>query len=233
MENFALLTGASEGIGKAIAIRLASSGFNLVLTARDAGKLRQLKAAIAEVSPGSLVYTIACDLSKKENLQSLVASIVAKEIHINILVNNLGIFKPARMLDEEDAAFEEMMFINAYVPYYLSKIFGKKMAEKKSGHIFGIVSVAGRNPVAGAGSYSASKFAHFGLMQNLRIELKKSNVYVTSISPGSTLTSSWGDTQIPAELFIQPDDIALAVINCLQMSKGANIDEIIISPLNF
>lgn len=233
MKKYALITGASEGIGKAIAHKLASIGHNLVLTARSADKLNTLKADLLHNYPQLDILLLAFDLSQKSELNLLVESISAKNISINVLVNNLGIYEPGNFFEEMDAVFEKTLFINTFVPYFLCKTFGKEMAIRQEGHIFGIVSIAGKAPVQDALSYSVSKFAHYGLMQNLRLELKKSNVHVTSILPGATLTSSWGDTQIDARLFIQADDIAVSIVNCLQLSKGANVEEINISPLNF
>ena len=233
MKKYALITGASEGIGRAIAYGLASIGLNLVLTARSADKLNALKVELLHIYPQLDIQLLAFDLSQKNELNLLIEGISARTIFISILVNNLGIYEPGNFFEEADAVFEKMMFINTFVPYFLCKTFGKEMAIRQEGHIFGIVSIAGKTPVADAMSYSVSKFAHYGLMQNLRLELKKSNVHVTSILPGSTLTSSWGDTQIDPKLFIQANDIALSLVSCLKLTNGANVDEINISPLNF
>lgn len=233
MKKYALITGASEGIGRAIAYKLASIGLNLVLTSRSADKLNVLKADLLNQYPKLDIQLLALDLSQKSELILLVEGISSRALSINVLVNNLGIYEPGSFFEESDAVYEKTMFINSFVPYFLCKIFGKQMAIRQEGHIFGIVSIAGKAPVSDAASYSVSKFAHYGLLQNLRLELKKSNVHVTAILPGATLTSSWGDTQIDNKLFIQANDIALAVVNCLQLSKGANIEEINISPLNF
>ena len=104
------------------------------------------------------------------------------------------------------------------------------MRGRRSGYIFNICSIASINPVTSAGSYSVTKFALLGLTKVLREEMMEFGVKVTAILPGSTLTGSWEGTTLPSERFVDPQDIAEALINCLNTSKGANIDQLIIRP---
>jgi 3-oxoacyl-[acyl-carrier protein] reductase len=147
------------------------------------------------------------------------------------LINNAGIFIPSQLFDEHDNLLQKQMSINVYAPYLFSKILGKKMIENKSGHIFNICSVASLNPVKNAASYSVTKIALLGLTKALREELMPHHVKVTAILPGSTLTDSWAGTDIPAERFVSAEDVAKAILACLQMSEGANVDELIIRPV--
>jgi short-subunit dehydrogenase len=91
-------------------------------------------------------------------------------------------------------------------------------------------SSASKNVVAEAGTYSVTKFALLGLNNVMKLETQEYGVKVTAVIPGSTLTSSWNGTTIPAERFILPEDIASAIVNTFQMSAGANVDELIINP---
>ena len=109
--------------------------------------------------------------------------------------------------------------------------FGKKMMEKRSGHIFTICSVAALDPIAAAGSYSVTKIALLGLTKVMRLEMQSYNVKVTAVIPGSTLTDSWKGIEVNKDEFVSPDDIASAIINTYKMSAGANVDEIIIKPV--
>lgn len=233
MAKICLITGASKGIGRSTALVLAREGYNLILCSRNLSTLEELHSEISALNPECIVHLYALDLSDREQLQTLTDSLDEKAIHTDILINNLGIYQPAKLLEEPDENFLEMMQVNAFVPYFLSKALGRKMAERKAGHIFSIGSVAGKSAVAGAGSYSVSKFALYGLMLNLREELRASGVHVTVLMPGATLTASWEGTKIDTERFIQPEDIAETISNCLKLSKGANMDEISLSPLNF
>ena len=106
------------------------------------------------------------------------------------------------------------------------------MRLNKAGHIINICSSASITPVNEAGSYTVTKFALLGLTKVLRQELMQHNVKVTAIIPGSTLTNSWAGTSIPENRFIAAEDIANAVMYCLSVSSGANVDEIIINPLS-
>ena len=98
----------------------------------------------------------------------------------------------------------------------------------RSGHIFNICSVAAKQIVVNAGSYSVTKFAQRALNDVMREEMKAHQVKVTAVFPGSTLTDSWNGTTIPPEKFILPEDVAAALVTCLKMSAGANVDELII-----
>jgi short-subunit dehydrogenase len=107
------------------------------------------------------------------------------------------------------------------------------MREEASGHIFNICSVASKQIVENAGSYSVTKGALLSLNNVFRDELSKYNVKVTAVLPGSTLTASWQGTDIPADRFVQPEDIAETIYHVLKLSSGANVDEITIRPVHF
>lgn len=233
MSKLAMVTGASLGIGREISLRLAAEGYDLLICARNRAKLEELQQQLQLLHPAGNVLIYSLDLGKKEEINTLIREIETKGLYIDVLVNNVGLFISGPILEEADETMEEMMHINLFSAYYLSKYCARGMAERKHGTIFGIGSVAGKTPVRGSGSYSVTKFALYGLMANLREELRTSGVRVTSILPGATLTSSWEGTTLPAGQFIQPEDIASAMINCLKMSDGAHVDEITISPLNF
>jgi len=100
------------------------------------------------------------------------------------------------------------------------------------GHIFNICSIAALTPVVEAGTYSVTKFALLGLTKVMRLELQAHNVKVTAVIPGSTLTSSWDGVKVDKNVMVMPEDIASAVVNIYNMSPGANVDEIVIKPVN-
>jgi short-subunit dehydrogenase len=151
---------------------------------------------------------------------------------VDVLINNVGMFSPGSVLDEEDANLTTQLQVNFNTAYTLCKRIGKQMRENQSGYIINICSIAAVQPVNQAGSYTVTKMALHGLTKVLRLELMQHNVKVTAISPGSTLTSSWEGTPIPKERFISAEDVANAVIYCLNTSAGSNPEEIIISPLS-
>ena len=227
----AIVTGATKGIGRAIAVRLAEAGYNLAVCARTEADLAALAEGLAYTGVNVLCFT--ADLSIKDQLYRFAAKVGTAFDTINVLVNNAGVFIPGSVLYEEDHSFEQQLFLNLNAPYYLSKYFGKMMSEQAYGHIFNICSVSSKEINENAGSYGVTKTALLSLNNVLRQELSKYNVKVTAILPGSTLTPSWEGTTIPAERFVQPEDIASSLYTILNLSSGVNVDEMIIKPLNF
>lgn len=227
----AIITGASKGIGKAIALKLAQNGYNLAICARNELALLAFAAELRTLN--IRVIAVVVDCSKKEELISFFKHIKAEMQTVDVLVNNVGTFLPGSILDEVDEVFEKQQQLNLNAAYYVSKNFGKMMREARSGHIFNICSIASRQVVENAGSYTVTKAAMLSLNHVLRAELAPYQVKVTAILPGSTLTASWEGTTIPAETFVQPEDIANSLYSILRLSNGVNVDELILTPLKF
>jgi short-subunit dehydrogenase len=229
MKN-ALITGATKGMGRSIAIAFAKEGVNVAVCSRNAKDLDSFKKELQQINPHVKVFTQVADGSVKEQLLNFAAAAELELGFISIIVNNLGMFDPSSILDESDSAFEKQMNTNLMPAYHLYRYFGKTMMAAREGHIFTICSVAAINPIVEAGTYSVTKFALLGLSRVMRLEMMPYNVKVTAVIPGSTLTNSWDGTTIEKDKFVLPDDIASAIINTYKMSAGANIDEIIIKP---
>jgi len=226
----AFITGATKGMGRAIAEKFAQSGYHLLLSARGTDALETLKTDLERNNPGITVRYRACDFSDGAQLTQLIQWIADTAPDLDILVNNVGIFRPVSILDESDDDFAQQMRINYHTPHLLSRAVGRSMRENRRGHIFNISSIASREPVSSAGTYTVTKYAVMGLTHVLREELRPYGVKVTEIIPGSTLTSSWEGTEVPADRFILPADVAEAILTCLRLSEGANVDEIRIKP---
>jgi len=227
----AIVTGATKGIGRAITIKLAEQGYNIAICARSLADLEALSGQLAYT--GVQIFAMAADCSIKSEIYSFCDYAAGVLKDIDVLVNNTGIFLPSSIFDESDEAFEVQQNLNINCAYYLSKYIGKMMIHRRSGHIFNICSVASKEVIENAGSYSVTKSALLSLNNVLRQELAKYNVKVTAILPGSTLTSSWEGTTIPEEKFVQPEDIASTLYHILGLSTGANVDELIIKPIYF
>ena len=217
-------------MGRAIAERLAGLGCNLLLTARSTKDLEAFKQTLEDGNNGISIQYHACDAADASQLDALLEWVGGMPAAPDILINNVGIFRPVSVLDETDADFEQQLQINYVAPHRLSRAVGRMMRENRRGHIFNISSIASREPVSDAGTYTVTKFAVRGLTHVLREELRAYQVKVTEIIPGSTLTSSWEGTDIPADRFILPADIASAVVMCLEMSDGASMEEVVIKP---
>lgn len=227
----AIITGATKGIGKAIAIALAKSGYDIIACARNVAELKSFEREIKGL--GVDVLAIKTDCSSKEDVLAFLAKATVFAPNVDVLVNNVGVFSPGSLLDEADEVFELQQQTNVNAAYYLSKNIGKMMRGQGFGHIFNICSVASKMPVENAGSYSVTKAAMLSLNNVLRKELAPHHIKVTAIIPGSTYTASWEGTSLDQSKFVQPEDVAKAVITVLNLSEGANVDELTITPSNF
>ena len=227
----AVITGASKGIGKAIALKLAQNGYNLAICARNEEELQHFAEELKAY--GVRVFAIVADCSIKNDVFSFFEKVRAEMSTVDVLVNNVGNFLSANILDEEDEIFESQQLLNVNAAYYLSKNFGKMMRSAKSGHIFNICSIASVQVVENAGSYSVTKAAMLSLNNVYRAALADYNIKVTAILPGSTLTASWEGTKIPHQTFVQPEDVANSLYSILTLSSGVNVDELILTPLKF
>ena len=230
MKN-ALITGATKGMGRSIAIAFAKEGVSLAICSRNERDLTDFKRELLALNPGIKVFTRVADGGDEEQLLDFAQTAESELGFIDIIVNNLGIFIQSSMLDDAPDTFSKQLNTNLMPAYHLYRYFGKKMMAAKTGHIFNICSVAALEPIPAAGSYSVTKYALLGLNKVMRAEMQPYHVKVTAIIPGSTLTDSWKDEKVDREKFVSPDDIAAAIISSYRMSPGANVDEIIIRPL--
>jgi len=229
MKN-ALITGATKGMGRAIAIAFAKEGINLAVNSRNADDLAAFKAELLHINPSIKVFTAVADGSNREELLKFAEGARREFGAISIIVNNLGMYKYSKILDDENGLFEKMLNTNLMPAYELYRLFGKDMIAAGEGHIFSICSVASLNPVVEAGIYSVTKAALLSLSNTMRLEMQEHGVKVTAVIPGSTLTDSWKGMDVDKDLMVLPEDVASAIINIYRMSKGANVDQIIIKP---
>lgn len=226
-----VITGGTKGIGKAIATNLAEHGYNLAICARNTKDLESFAEELKYT--GADIFTFQADCSIKDEVYAFCDAVKTKMGKVDVLVNNAGTYLPGSLLDESDDILEKQLNLNLNAAYYMSKYVGKMMREQQSGHVFNICSIAAKQVVENGGSYSVTKSALLSLNDVLRQELSIHNVKVTAILPGSTLTSSWEGTQIPPERFVQPEDIAKTLYTILNLSKGVNVDEVVLKPLQF
>jgi len=229
MKN-ALITAATKGIGRAVAIAFAKEGINLAICARGEQDLLAFKNELLAINPNIQLVTVATDVSIKEQILQFAATAEKELGAISIIVNNAGIYEPTSILDDADDTFTKGINTNLQPAYLLYRYFGKTMIAAGEGHIFNICSVAALNPIAEAGVYSVTKFALLGLTKVMRLEMQQHGVKVTAVIPGSTLTSSWDGVKVEKDTMVLPEDIASAIVNTYKMSPGANVDEIIIKP---
>ncbi len=222
-----IVTGASRGIGKAIAERFAIKGNTLILTARNETLLRN-NAAGLETS-GASVHFYAADLAIQPEAEAFGKWCLQQCIP-DILVNNAGNFLPGSIHDEAAGTLETMINVNLYGAYHLTRALLPSMMKKKSGHIFNMCSIAALKAYENGGSYSISKFALSGFSKNLREELKSYNIKVTAVYPGAVYTDSWAGSGIDPRRIMEAKDIAEMVYAAAQLSPQACVEEIVLRP---
>jgi short-subunit dehydrogenase len=225
-----VITGASRGIGKAIAEIFAQHGHNLCLNARTESTLLETAEELRRRFPNVRVETMAADLSQKESSRLFGEWVSANAEPADVLVNNTGTFTPGSISNEPDGALELMLGTNLYSAYHVTRALLPKMIAAKSGHIFTICSIASLQAYPNGGAYSISKFALLGFSRNLREELKPHNIKVTSILPGAVYTDSWNGSGVSEERIMKPEDIAALIYTTSQLSYAATVEEIVLRP---
>lgn len=230
-----VITGASRGIGKAIAEIFAANGHNLYICSKNETALFATMKELQLKYPGLKIKAKTRDLSKKEEVENFGQWLLDNSISIDVLVNNAGNFLPGSVHNEEEGVLEEMMAINLYSAYYLTRkvlpqMMKQSMLHGSRGHIFNMCSIASLHAYSNGGAYSISKFALNGFSKNLREELKAHHIKVTSVFPGAVLTDSWGDYDNSNKRIMEAGDIAKMIYAASQLSPQACVEEIIIRP---
>lgn len=179
----ALVTGASSGIGEAIAVALASEGATVILTARDEAKLLQVRERC--VAAGGNAQIQIAEVTDETQMQALADAVHAQYPALDLLINNAGVVMGGMTWEVEPADWRRLHEINVMGVVHGIRAFVPKMIERqKGGHIVNVASVAGFAGSRGMGTYSASKFAVVGLSESLRLELHRHKIGVTVVCPG-------------------------------------------------
>jgi short-subunit dehydrogenase len=227
----AVITGASKGIGKAIAEKLAVEGFNVAICSRDQAKLEAAAAEIRAKAPNTQILAIPADMSKKEEVLAFATQIKDTFQTVDILVNNAGLYFPGTLHEQEDGLLEYLMAVNVFSAHTITRQLLPNMIARRKGHIFNLCSTASYNAYSNGGAYSITKFALLGFSKNLREELKPNHVKVTALSPGPTLTASWEGWEGPADRMMEPADVANLLWAAYTLSAQAVVEEVIMRPI--
>jgi short-subunit dehydrogenase len=229
MNKLIVITGATKGIGKAVAERFAREGFDVIACARGTEGLLALKEEL-EKKYGVQVQVQPVDMSKREAVEKFAAFILALGRTVDVLVNNAGYFVPGALMDEPDGTLESMIEGNLYSAYYMTRGLAGSMKTHQQGHIFNMCSIASIKAYPNGGSYAISKSALLGFSKGLREELKPFNIRVTAVLPGATRTASWDGTDIPDERFMPSEDVADTLYATYALSGRTVVEEIILRP---
>ncbi len=229
-----IITGASKGIGKAIAAAFAAEGADLFLCARNELSLYNTVADLQRQYPGSNIKAKPVDLSVKSAAQQFGNWCLESAVP-DILVNNAGEFIAGGICDESDGNLEKMIAVNLYSAYHLTRTLLPKMISAgplpgMARHIFNICSIASLHAYPNGGGYSISKFALLGFSKNLREELKPHQIKVTAVSPGAVMTDSWGNFDNSNNRIMEPSDIAKMISAASKLSSQAVVEDIVLRP---
>jgi short-subunit dehydrogenase len=229
MSKFIVITGGTKGIGRALVLRFAENGFNIITCSRKLADLEVLKEEVEKLH-SSKVYIQAADLSKKEEINSFSEFVLRTTPKVDVLVNNTGVFLPGSIQDEPEGNLEMMMNTNLFSAYHLTRKLLPAIVPHKKGHIFSMSSIAGITAYASGGSYSITKYAMQGFTKCLREELKEDGIKVTAVLPGATFTASWEGVDLPHERFMKAEDVAESVWSAYSLSDRTVVEEIVLRP---
>ena len=231
----AIVTGASRGIGKAIALRLAAAGAKVACVARSADKLKETAEAIT--AAGGTAEVHPCDVTDSASVTKLVEELAEKWGAIDIVVNNAGITKDTLIPRMEDEAWDAVIATNLRSVFLFTRAASLVMMRKRSGRIINISSVSGLMGNAGQANYSASKAGVIGLTRTVAQELASRKVTVNAVCPGfiaSEMTQAMGatldefvKTRIPSKRLGEADEVADAVLYLASDSAAYITGEVI------
>lgn len=226
-----IISGASKGIGRAIALKFAQSGHHVAVCSRNSSNLDTIKHEIQQIRPDIHCIAQVADISVKEDIERFADECISNFGTIDVVVNNGGIYLPGKVTDEPTGKLEKLIETNLYSAYHLTRAVLPHMKNSKKPHIFNICSVASLFAYPDGGSYSISKFALLGFSKVLREELKSQGIKVTALLPGATWSDSWAGVDLPYERLMDANDIADLLYATYQLGPSAVVEELIIRPM--
>lgn len=229
----ALVTGATEGIGRAIAFALGKDGYRVGVCARTPSRLRTLLDELA--AAGITAAGHPADVGIEADVRIAVAAITAALGPVDVLVNNAGtaVLKPFAELTLDD--WDTTIATNVRSLFLVTREVLPGMRRRKHGAVVNIASLAGRNGFAGGSAYTTSKHAVLGFARSLMLEVRQENIRVITICPGSVDTPLIRNQSVLSpklDRILRPEDIADTVLSALRLPERALVSEIDIRPTN-
>ncbi|HEY7682392.1 MAG TPA: SDR family NAD(P)-dependent oxidoreductase [Gemmatimonadales bacterium] len=229
----ALVTGATEGIGRATALALGRAGYRIGVCARTPSRLRAVLEEFAQA--GITAHGHPADVGVESDVRQMVAQVTGALGPVDVLVNNAGvaIVRPFDQLSLDD--WDTTMATNLRSLYLVTREVLPGMRQRKSGAIVNIASLAGRNGFVGGTAYAASKHAVLGFSRALLLEVRKDDVRVIAICPGSVDTALIREQSMlkpdPARI-LRAEDVADTVLSALRLPQRATVSELDVRPTN-
>ncbi|MDR1504539.1 MAG: SDR family NAD(P)-dependent oxidoreductase [Prevotella sp.] len=240
MRKIALITGATSGLGKAIALRLAKEGYDVIIAGRRKDRLEELEREI-EIKYESKVYSLCFDVRVYNEVEKAIASLPEEWTAIDILVNNAGLavgLDPIQQGVIDD--WERMIDTNIKGLLYVTRVVSPGMVVRKSGHIVNLGSIAGKGVYPNGAVYCATKHAVDALSQGMRMDMLPYNIRVTQVCPGAVNTEfslvRFKGNQDRADLVydgydaLTAENIADAVFYAVSQPPHVNIQDMLVMP---
>lgn len=233
LRQTAFVTGATEGIGRAIAFALGKAGYRVGVCARTAAKVGDLIGELAQ--RGIEAAGSAADVGDETAVRAVVSQVTTELGGIDALINNAGIaiLKPFEELSLED--WDATMATNLRSLFLVTREVLPGMRQRKRGAIVNISSIAGKNGLVGGTAYSASKHAVMGFSKSLMLETRRDNIRVIAVCPGSVDTPLMHNQNMLKTDFakvLQPEDVAATIVSALALPGRALVSELDIRPTN-
>ncbi|BDR60446.1 SDR family NAD(P)-dependent oxidoreductase [Lactobacillus xylocopicola] len=220
-----IVTGASSGIGRSVALESAGRGATVILLARRKDKLERIAAEAHELS-GAPAYAFVTDMSESEEIDATFTEIVKVTKHVDYLVNCAGFGQFGNFIEMNRRVITSMFQVNVLGLMYFTRLIGRLMMDQKSGQIVNFGSIAGKVPTVKSAAYSASKAAVIQFSNVLRLELKPFGVKVMTVNPGPVYTNffniadkSGHYVENVQKFMLDPDDVAWQVVHYFGSSK--------------
>lgn len=225
------ISGASRGIGRAIALRFAREGWDLALCSKTPEHLDNLYRELKNLGNRATILTQVADFEHRQEVLDFAGAVKQTFDRLDILVNNAGIFIPGSIASEPDGVLERMMNINLFSTYHLTRALLPWLQRSGQAHIFNMASTASLKAYPNGGAYSISKYALLGFSKNLREELKPRRIRVTSLCPGPTRTDSWAGFEAPEDRMMNPEDLAEVIWSSYHLSAQTVVEDILLRPM--
>ena len=223
--QIALVTGASSGIGRCVALELSKKGFEVIISSRNIQGLNKTQNLISDIRGKS--HVIKIDISDPKSVENLF--IESQKIgFVDVVVNNAGFGKFDKIENISLEDWDMQINVNLRGAFLVTQLFSKPMIENKKGMFVYINSVAGKKGYPFSSAYVTSKFGLLGFSKSIRNELREHNIKVISIHPGAVDTSFWDNVKgdFPRDKIMSPENVAKSIIHAISAPDNLVIEEI-------